>query len=196
MKKNILIYSIIVLVIIALILIYFFFGTKNEMKNSDEISKIITDSNLEIILNLSDFSQTNYSDSKLLEVAMLLAEKKGYMNESNEGAYFEYVNQSDIHEIIHELTNITIEAPIQIEDFYYQYDSENEYYCKNPSVPTPYEISAVEHIYVDDDIYTIETTATKTEDGEKISEDKIKTKLKFVKNNSYTNYQIIEQTVN
>ena len=54
MKKNILIYSIVILVIIALILIYFFFGAKNEIKNSDEISKIIADSNLEIILNTPD----------------------------------------------------------------------------------------------------------------------------------------------
>lgn len=195
MKKNTLIYLILLIVIVTIITAFFFFNTKNEIKDSTEISQIISDSNLEILLNLGDFNQNEYSDEKILQVAMLLASEKGYMNESTSTNYFEYVPQSDIHSIINELTGIIVEAPIQIEDFYYQYDSENEFYYLLPSMPPLYTISQINHVHLDDNIYIIESVSTKKEDGKIISEDIITTKLKLVENNSYINYQIIEQTI-
>lgn len=195
MKKNTLIYLIALAVIAIILSAFFFFGGKNEIKDTNEITKIVTDSNLEILLNLGNFSSKEHSDEKILQTAMLIASEKGFMNESTTGDYFEYVTKSDLHEIIRELTGITVEAPIQIEDFYYQYDSENEYYYLRPSVPPLYEITNVNHVYLNNNIYTIESTATKTEDGQIISEDTITTKLKLIENSSYTNYQVIEQKI-
>ena len=195
MKKNTLIYLLILIIITVLISAFFLFGGKNEIKDQTEIARIIEDSNLEIIHNLSDFNTSNYSTSKLLEVSMLLAEKKGYMNESDSGDFLEYVSQSDIHSLIRDLTNISIEAPIQIEDFNYRYDSENEYYYKIPLETSTYKISSINHVYEKDNIYTIEAISIKTEDGEIIAEDTITTKLEYIKTNTYTTYQVIDQKI-
>lgn len=195
MKKNIFAYLVVLIAITVLISIFFLFGGKDEINDSNEISKIVSDSKLELIHNLGNFSLEEHSYEKILQVAMLIASEKGYMNESTTNDYFEYVTKSDAHEIIRELTGMTIEAPIQIEGFYYQYDSENEYYYLRPSVPPLYKISKINKVYLDGDIYIIESTSTKTEDGKIISEDTITTKLKFIDANSYTKYQVIEQKI-
>lgn len=196
MKKNTLIYLIALVLIVVLISIFFCFKRKTEIKDTNEISRIVSDSNLDIILNLENFDENNYTESSLLEVAMLIAERKGQMNETDDGIYVQYVYQSDLHELINSLTGITVEAPIQIEDFYYLYDSENEYYfCMFPA-PLKYDISEINHIYkYDDDIFVVECTASKTSDGELIEELTITTTLKLIEDNSYTNYQVINQTV-
>lgn len=194
MKKSSLIF-ILVIIAIAIISLFFLFQ-KNEIKDTNEINKIVTESNLDILLNLENFNETDHSYEKLLQVAMLLASEKGYMNESNTAHYLEYVTKADVHEIIYELTGVNIEAPIQIEDFYYQYDSENEYYYLLPTTPVLHEISTINHVYCNDNIYTIESTSAKSQDGEIVSKNSITTKLKLIETNSYIKYQVIEQKVN
>lgn len=195
MKKNVLFYIaisvIVVLAIISIILLRY----KNEITDSNEVLKIVSETNLESIIDLGNFEKNSYSEKDLLAVAMKFAEKNGYMNESSDGVYVEYVNKSDLHEIISELTGIVIDAPIQIEDFYYIYDSENEYYYNAGMEIPEYEISKIEHVYKDDDSYTIECSAIKMEDGEVIADDKIVTELKKNVDSSYANYQVIKQEI-
>ncbi len=195
MKKNVLFYIaisvIVVLVIISIILLRY----KNEITDSNEVLKIVSETNLESIIDLGNFEKNSYSEKDLLAVAMKFAEKNGYMNENSDGVYVEYVNKSDLHEIISELTGVAIDAPIQIEDFYYIYDSENEYYYNAGMEIPEYEISKVEHVYKDDDAYTIECSVIKMEDGEIIADNKIVTELKKNVDSSYANYQVIKQEV-
>lgn len=195
MKKNVLFYIaisvIVVLVIISIILLRY----KNEITDSNEVLKIVSETNLESIIDLGNFEKNSYSEKDLLAVAMKFAEKNGYMNENSAGVYVEYVNKSDLHEIISELTGVAIDAPIQIEDFYYIYDSENEYYYNAGMEIPEYEISKVEHVYKDDDGYTIECSVIKMEDGEIIADNKIVTELKKNVDSSYANYQVIKQEV-
>lgn len=195
MKKNILICLIVLIIIVILGVTFLLLNVKNELKSQDEKDKIVKDSNLEILLNLENFDTKNYSDEKLLEVSMLFAEKKGYLAESTEDFFIQYINQSELHDIINALTNISVEAPIQIEDFYYIYDSENEYYYIQPVNFPKYEISDINHVYKDDNKYTIECTAIMRLDNEIISKKNFITTLKLVENNSYTNYQIISQQI-
>lgn len=195
MKKNMLFYIIASIVVLLIVICIIVVSHKNEIINSDEILKIVSETNLESAINLGNFEKNNYSEKNLLAVAMKFAEKNGYMNETSDGIYVEYVNKSDLHDIINELTGISIDAPIQIEDFYYIYDSENEYYY-NAGIEVPeYEVSKVNHVYKNDDSYVIECTAIKMEDGEIIANDKIVTKFKKNVDSSYTNYQVIKQEV-
>lgn len=193
MKKNVLIYLTIAIIVIGIISFIFILKSKNEIKDQNEITKIVTNSNLELILNLGNFNSEDYSEENLLQTAMMFAERNAYLNESNDENYFEYINYTELHDIIYELTGITVEAPIQIEDFYYRYDSENEYYYCVPLNFSTYELSNINHIYKNDDTYTIECTATKTEDGEIIEEKTVTTTFKYIENNFYSNYQIVSQ---
>lgn len=195
MKKNMLFYIIASIVVLLIVICIIVVSHKNEIINPDEILKVVSETNLESAINLGNFEKNNYSEKNLLAVAMKFAEKNGYMNETSDGIYVEYVNKSDLHDIINELTGISIDAPIQIEDFYYIYDSENEYYY-NAGIEVPeYKVSKVNHVYKNDDSYVIECTAIKMEDGEIIANDKIVTKLKKNVDSSYTNYQVIKQEV-
>lgn len=195
MKKSVLVLGSITIILAIFISLFFLLGNKNELSNQEEISTIVNNSNLELLLNLGEFEKNKYDESKLLEVAMLFAEKNGHMNETTEGTYVQYVNQSDLHELILELTGTTIEAPIQIEDFYYLYDGENEYYYCVPTTFTQYKLESVNHVYEKDNIYTIETTASKILEGEAVSKNTITTQLKIIENGLYTNYQVLSQKV-
>lgn len=195
MKKNVLFYVIASVAVVLIIIGVIFLKNKNEITNSNEILNIVRETNLETILNLGNFEKDNYSEKDLLVVAMKFAEKNGYLNETEDGIYVEYVTKSDLHDIINELTGISIEAPIQIEDFYYVYDSENEYYYNAGVEITEYEISEIKHIYKNDEFYTIECTATKTEDGEIVANNEITTKLKKNADNFYVDYQVVKQEI-
>lgn len=194
MKKSVVVYLIVLVVVVALISLFAFSsGSKNEVKEEKDISKIVEDSNLEILLNLENFASNMYSEEKLLQVAMMYAEKNGYMNENSEEGYMEYVNRGELHAIMKELTNIQVEAPIQIEDFYFVYDSESDYYYCIPVDYSVYQISKINHVYKTADGYTIECVATKTQDGEITSEKTFTTKLKMLEDGSYVNYQVVKQ---
>ena len=197
MKKNVvIILAVVVLSIIIGLSCFFILNNKDEIKDSAEIQDIVDNSNLEILLNFKNFTPSEFSESSLLEVSMLLADKLGYKSETESGDYIEFVSTADIHKIIKDLTDITIEAPIQIEDFIYRYDSENDYYYFVPLGDNSlYKISNINHVYKSDDIYTIECTANKTIDGENTDENTFITKLKFVENNNYIKYQIISQEI-
>lgn len=192
MKKKTLIFIALPILFIILITALIMLN-KNEIKDPAEIKKIVSNSNLELLLNLGDFSKENYSSEKLLEVAMNFASQKNYLSETTEGELYEYVNKDETHSIIYALTGITIEAPIEIEDSLYVYDSENERYFLVPVNLSKYELTSIEHIYKNDDTYTIECSAQKKEDGEIVDIKKFVTVFEYIADNSYTNYQLVSQ---
>ena len=195
MKKHTLIY-IIVIFIIAIAISFTLTLGKNEIKDETKISQIVQDSNLEILLTLGNFERANYEISKLLETSMKISEKIGCMNENVENGYIQYVNADELHEIITQLTGIQMEAPIQIEDFYYVYDSENEYYYCVPIIISSYSIDSINHIYENNGTFTIESSISKKQDGEIVDAKTVTTTLKYVEENTYAKYQIISQKFN
>lgn len=195
MKKSVLIYLIILVVVVAFISIFAFNSGKNEIKEESDISKVVEDSNLEILLNLENFASNMYSEENLLKTAMMFAEKNGYMSENSEDGYMEYINQAELHKIINELTNIKVEAPIQIEDFYFVYNSEKDFYYCIPVEYPIYKISKINNVYKNGNEITIECIATKTQDGEMNIEKEFTTKLKMIDDGSYAKYQVVKQEV-
>lgn len=193
MKKNTIVYLAVIVLLTAIISIFCFTKNKSQIKDTNEISEIVNNSNLELLLNLENFDEKNYSEEKLLIASMEYASKNGFMNETTEGMYIEYINKSELHDIIYELTNITVEAPIQIDDFYYVYDSENEYYYCVPISYPKYQITNINNIYQKDNIYTITCQAKKISDNEVIKEVSITTTLELIEDGFYTNYKIIKQ---
>lgn len=196
MKKSTAIIIAIFFVLIVLGVILFIIGkNQNELTDKNEIAKIVAQSHLELLLNFEDVENKNFEEQKLLEISMALARKLGLMSEKEDGT--EYVSPEEIHQIISELTDIIVEAPIQTEDFYYIYDSENECYAfLSPALPPYYDIFSIDHAYHEsDNIYVIECTATKSQDGELIANKKIITTLKYNEDNNLINYQIIKQKV-
>ena len=194
MKKKTLIFIalpiIFIIILIALIML-----NKNEIKDNAEIEKIVADSNLELLLNLENFERESYSTEKLLEVSMDFASQKNYMNETQDGELYEYVNKNELHNIIYALTGITVEAPIQIENSLYVYDSENERYFLVPIEFAKYEITNINHIYKNDNTYTIECTAQKKQDGEIVDQKTFTSIFEKTSDNQYANYQLQSQTV-
>jgi hypothetical protein len=63
---------------------------------------------------------------------MRIAEKQGLYQTPEDGTYIEYVPKSTIHDIIFELTGIKIQEPIIIEDFFYAYKEDGDYYYVVP----------------------------------------------------------------
>ena len=148
---------------------------------------------LDIVINLGKYSSEEYDESKLLDVAMQLATKKGLLQEYNdENIYFEYVPKDDLHSIILELTGITVEAPIEIEDFYYLYDSENEYYYYRPSTPSYYQIDQINSLKETKNGYEINCSIVKNIDTEVLKVEDVSIELTSNPENSIIKYMVNE----
>ncbi len=189
MKKLIL--PIITLILIIFFISIFLFISPQKITSNSEIEVIKQDSNLDILVNLGEFSKENYSESNLLDVSMQYAMKLNLMNDTTtDGRYIQYVSKEDLHSIIFELTGITVEAPITIEDFYYLYDSENEYYYYIGSSPSYFFVSNINSVKKLHDKYFIECEVQKNEDGEIVETKKLNIILIHNKDASLINYQI------
>ena len=172
-------------------------NTTKEITSEYEIKTIKQDSNLDILVNLGDFSKDNYSERKLLDVAMLYAENLDLVNETNnESIYLQYVSKDDVHNLIYELTGITIEAPIEIDDFYYLYDSENSYYYFLGASPTYYKVSNIKNIKRNGNTFDINCSIEKIVDGELIIEDNVSIILNYISENSIIKYRVEEIKIN
>ena len=77
-KATILFTSVILIILLILI---FIFNNGNTIKDENVINTIRTESNLDILVNLGNYSTSEYSDEKLLDVSMQLANKLGLLNE-------------------------------------------------------------------------------------------------------------------
>lgn len=168
-------------------------NTSKKITNENEIELIKRNANLDTIINLENFSQNNYSEEKILDVAMQYATSLNLLSEKNiSDTYLQYISKDELHNLILELTNLNIEAPIEIEDFYYLYDSENEYYYCVGFSPAYYKISDIKSIKRNRHYYTIECSIEKNEDGEKITKDNVILKLEFKNDNKFIKYQVKE----
>ena len=196
MKKNVL--PLITLIIIIL-LTYFllFLDISKEVTSQTEIDIIREDANLDILVNLGNFTKENYSEGKLLDISMQCSRKIGLIKEINERFfYIEYVNKEDIHKLINELTGILVDEPIEIEDFYYLYNEEEDYYYYVGSSPTNYNISEIKNVLRNENNYTIKCSIEKNEDGEITKKDDVVIKIKYVPENSIIKYQVEEIMIN
>ena len=164
MKKHVIIAIATIIVVAVIVAIVSLCGSK---LTNEEILNLKDSAKLDIIVNLEDYTSSNYDDSKLLDVAMQLANALGMVNTySDDETYIEYVSREDLHALINEFTGLTVEAPIEIEDFYYLYDSENDYYYYRPSTPSYYSVSTINSVKENNGSYSISCTVTKTEDTE------------------------------
>lgn len=192
MKKQIIVVAIIA---ILAVLIAIIFATINggTIKDENIINDIKEAAYLDIIVNLGDYTSSNYDEPMLLDVAMQIATEKGLKNEFSDadtGTYVEYVTKNDLHQIISELTGITIEAPIEITDFYYLYDSENEYYYCRPSTPSYYKIDDIESVKSSNSTYTIRCTLSKETDFELTTASNVEISITYMPDNQLVKYKV------
>jgi hypothetical protein len=116
------------------------------------------------------------------------------MKTKTDGVYLEYVPKDVVHEIIFELSGIRIKDPIIIDDFYYLYDSDYDYYYVVPIGASWMEIDDIKSIsYSKSDAYIIKCACSiGTEDyGIKTSFPNMEVTLKYKPSNKYVKYQLI-----
>lgn len=185
-----------VLTILVSIILFALLSNNTTIKDEQTQSTLKNELDLDIIINLEKYSSEEYDESKLLDVAMQLASKKGLLQEFNdENTYIEYVSKDDLHSLILELTGITIEAPIEIEDFYYLYDSENEYYYYIPATPSYYKIDKINSMKETKNGYEINCSIEKNIDTEVLKVENVLIKLTTKPENSIIKYMINEISI-
>ncbi|MBQ9279512.1 MAG: hypothetical protein IJ215_00460 [Clostridia bacterium] len=193
MKKQSII-AIAIIIVLVMIVTVALLLSQNGKKITDEnkITDLKEAASLDIMVNLGEFSQSHYEDSKLLDVSMQLAEKLGMMSTySDEEVFIEYVSREDLHSLIQEFTGLIIEAPIEVEDFYYLYDSENDYYYYRPATPSYYSINVISSVKENGNQYHITCSASKTEDTEVLDVlPEVKISLTYMPKNEYMKYQV------
>ena len=192
MKKKTLILAGVLVIVVAIIL-FVLLSNNTNIKDEQMQNTLKDELDLDIVINLGKYSSEEYDESKLLDVAMQLATKKGLLQEYNdENIYFEYVPKDDLHSIILDLTGITVEAPIEIEDFYYLYDSENEYYYYRPSTPSYYQIDQINSLKETKNGYEINCSIVKNIDTEVLKVEDVSIELTSKPENSIIKYMVNE----
>lgn len=155
------------LVLFVAILLFVLLSNRSTINDIEKQLELKEAFDLNIITNLKNYTIAEYSEGNLLDVAMQLATKRGLLSEyDDETTYIQYVPKDDVHLIINELTGITVEAPIEIEDSYYLYDSENEYYYCWPSTLYYYNISNIISVNKNGNTYEFVCTLEKNIDSE------------------------------
>ncbi len=158
-------------------------------------SKIKEEAYLNILLQIKNFDNFNVNTETLLEAAMRIAEKQGLYQTPEEGAYIEYVPKSTIHDIIFELTGIRIQDPIIIEDFFYAYKEDGDYYYVVPLGANWMELDEIQSITYtkSTDQYTVLCSGREgTEDyGMVLNYPNMELKLKYKSSNKYIKYQLV-----
>lgn len=180
-------------VLIAIVAMFLCVLLSNRSNISDVQKQLELKDNfdLDIIVNLKEYTSTAYNEENLLDVAMQLAEKKGFISEfSDDTTYIQYVPKDELHLIIQELTGITIEAPIELEDAYYLYDSENEYYYCWPSTLYYYSVENIISVHKNNDTYEFVCTLEKNIDGETERIENAVITLTEMPNNTTIKYRI------
>lgn len=195
------------IVIISIIIVIFGFVGYN-MLNSNiekmpyeviedktEISKIVTDSFLDILIEAKNYNDKEINYEDMLEVAMRISRELDLFEElSTDTNFYEYVPENTIHSMIAELTGKKVNSPIVIEDFYYLYNEEDKYYYVVP-VGTDWihieEIKEVKKIK-NGEFYSIICSTSFSEDGMTFYDSgDVKVTLKHCPENKYIRYQLI-----
>ena len=189
--KKIIIPAISLLLIIMILLIFTLIPSTKQITSSTEIEVIKQDSNLDILVNLNNFSKESYSEEKLLDVAMQYASKLNLINEqSTDDTYIQYVEKETLHNLIFELTGVKIDAPIEIEDFYYLYDSENKYYYYIGLPTSYYYVSNINSIERKNNTYFINCSIEKGNESEIEVFSNVSIVLNRITDNSLISYQV------
>ena len=161
----------------------------------DKIQKIREEAYLDILLQIQSFDSFYINYEPLLEAAMRIAGQAGLLETNTEGVYVEYVPRNVIHDIIYELSGVRVEEPIQIDDFYYLYDEEGDYYYIVPiGVSWVYldKITSVQYSSKNDQ-YIIDCSGRQgsEETGIITTYPNMELRLKYKPNNKYIKYQLI-----
>ena len=166
MNKKHLILGVTLIAIVA-ILLFILLSNRSNISDIQKQLELKENFDLDIVVNLKNYTVEEYNEENLLDVAMQLAGKNGMLSEfSDDTTYIEYVQKDDLHAIIQDITGITVEAPIELEDAYYLYDSENEYYYCWPSTNYYYNIGNITSVTKNGDTYEFVCTLEKTIDSE------------------------------
>jgi hypothetical protein len=161
----------------------------------DKIEKIREEAYLDILLQIQSFDSFYINYEPLLEAAMRIAGQAGLIETQTDGVYVEYVPRNVIHDIIYELSGVRVEEPIKIDDFYYLYDEEGDYYYVVPiGVYWVYldKISSVQYSSKNDQ-YIINCSGKlgSEESGIITTYPNMELRLKYKPNNKYVKYQLI-----
>lgn len=167
--------------------------------NETEKSKIATDAFLDIIIQIQKYNSLNANIDVMLEPAMRIAGNLGKVQSSTENGYLEYVPANTIHTIINDLTGKTVQKPIQIEDFYYLYDQEKDYYYIVPLGADWLHYDNIKEVRKIDGgkYYKITCSASCTigyDSGTTLSYGEIVVTYKYCPENTYARYQLVSIT--
>lgn len=169
-----------------------------EVTDTEKIEKIKNDSYLNILLQIKTFDSLNVSYEPLLEAAMRIAGELNLYETPDNGTYVEYVPRSTVHKLIYELSGIRINDPILIEDFYYLYDQEGDYYYIVPIGSDWLELKEISSIQYtsNSDQYIIKCSAENLSDyAIKTIYPNVELRLKYKPSNSYIKYQLVSINV-
>lgn len=196
--------KIIIILIFLVILGFFGYSVLNPnienmsfelVNDKTEISKIVTDSFLDILVETKNYSNKDINYEDMLKASMRIARELNLFEEmSDENTFYEYVPEDTIHEMISELTGKKVEDPIRIEDFYYLYNEEENYYYVVP-VGTDWihieEIKEVRKIK-NGEYYLITCSTSFSDDGLAFYDSgDVKIILKHCTDNKYIRYQLV-----
>ena len=165
------------------------------IEDQNEISKIATDSFLDILIEAKNYNNKEINYEDMLEATMRISREFDLFEEmSTDTNFYEYVPENTIHTMIAELTGKKINSPIKIEDFYYLYNEEGKYYYIVP-VGTDWihieEIKEVRKIK-NGDYYIINCSTSFSEDGLTFYDSgDVKITLKYCHDNKYIRYQLV-----
>lgn len=192
MNKKHLIIGVTLILLVALLL-FILLSTRSNISDIEKQLELKEAFDLDIVVNLENYTDAEYDEENLLDVAMQLATKRGLLSEyDDETTYIQYVPKDDIHLIINELTGITVEAPIEIEDSYYLYDSENEYYYCWPSTLYYYNIGNILSVTKNGDTYEFICNLEKNIDSEIEKVENVVIKVTEMPDNTVIKYKIEE----
>ncbi len=186
------------MVLILLLLFGVFYYSTDFLKptqelNSMEMSKLSNEAYLDILVNMKSFDNENINYEKLLEASMRIARELELVKSDESPIYLEYVPKNTIHQIIEELSGIKLATPIEIEDFYYMYDGDKEYYYIVPIGTDWIHCSTLKNANKKGNIYTINCVAEASDySGEILATyENVNVVLRKKEDAKYVKYQLV-----
>ena len=193
MKKYIVL--VITLLLIELGVVYFSTDVFKPVKELSEMetSKLSNEAYLDILVNIKNFNKEKFDNEKILEAAMRIARELELVKYVETPVYVEYVPRETVHKIIEELTGVKPEQAIEIEDFYYMYDRENDYYYIVPIGTDWIHIGNLKNAFEKGNTYEVNCTAEETDYSGTVlaTYESVKINLKKRSNQKYVKYQLI-----
>ncbi|MBR4111084.1 MAG: hypothetical protein IKK43_05305 [Clostridia bacterium] len=164
------------------------------IEDKTEISKIVTDSFLDILIEVKNYDKKEINYEDMLEATMRISRELDLFEEmSTDTNFYEYVPENTIHSMIAELTGKKVNSPIVIEDFYYLYNEESKYYYVVPVGTDWIHIEDIKEVkkIKNGDFYVITCSTSFSEDGLTFYDSgDIKVTIKHCPDNKYIRYQL------